>query len=68
LIRHSIACPRRTISRWEAQLLSAAMRLLLHNVDSGDRLGDRMLDLDAGVHLDEFVVLIKEFDVPARDS
>ena len=27
--------------------------LLAHQVDAGDHLGDRMLDLQAGVHLDE---------------
>ena len=30
--------------------------LRLHEVDGGDLLGDRVLDLDAGVHLDEDVV------------
>ena len=36
--------------------------LLVHEVDPGDHLGDRMLDLDAGVHLDEveFAVLVQE--------
>ena len=28
----------------------------LHQVAAGDHLGDRMLDLDAGVHLDEIVI------------
>ena len=38
--------------------------LLAHDVDAGDRFGDRMLDLQAGVHLDEIelAVLVKEFD------
>ena len=38
--------------------------LLDHEVDVGDRLGHRMLDLDAGVHLDEIelAVLVEEFD------
>ena len=38
--------------------------LLQHEVDVGDHLGDGMLDLDAGIHLDEieFAVLIEKFD------
>src|SRR5437868_7507860 len=38
--------------------------LLQHEVDVGDTLGDGMLDLDAGVHLDEIelAVLVEEFD------
>ena len=38
--------------------------LLEHQVDIGDHLGDGMLDLDAGVHLDEIelAVLIQELD------
>ena len=32
--------------------------LLLHYVDPGDHLGDRMLDLDPGVHLDEVELLV----------
>src|SRR5665213_3782341 len=38
--------------------------LLQHEVDVGDHLGDGMLDLDAGVHLDEieFAVLVEKFD------
>ena len=38
--------------------------LLVHEVDAGDRLGDRMLDLQAGVHLDEveLAVLVEELD------
>ena len=31
-------------------------RLLGDQVDAGDQLGDRVLDLDAGVHLDEEVL------------
>jgi hypothetical protein len=39
-------------------------QLLLHQVEPGDRLGDRVLDLQAGVHLDEveLAVLIEELD------
>ena len=38
--------------------------LLLHDVDAGDHLGDRVLDLHAGVHLDEeeLVVLVQELE------
>ena len=38
--------------------------LLQHEVDIGDHLGDGMLDLDPGIHLDEieFAVLVEEFD------
>ena len=37
-----------------SQRLAAAMRdHLAHQIDPGDHLGDWMLDLDAGVHLDE---------------
>ena len=37
--------------------------LLAHQVDAGHRLGDGMLDLQAGVHLDEveLAVLVEEF-------
>ena len=38
--------------------------LLVHEVDAGDRLGHRMLDLQARVHLDEveLAVLVEELD------
>ena len=38
--------------------------LLVDEVDAGDHLGDGMLDLDAGVHLDEIelAVLVEELD------
>src|SRR6202008_4956658 len=38
--------------------------LLEHEVDVGDHLGNGMLDLDAGVHLDEIelAVLVEELD------
>src|SRR5258708_21940964 len=40
--------------------------LLLHDVDAGDELGHRVLDLDARVHLDEveLVVLVEELEGP----
>ena len=34
--------------------------LLEHEVDAGDRLGHRMLDLQAGVHLDEIELAVLE--------
>ena len=38
----------------EAQRLAAGdAQHLAHEIDAGDHLGHRMLDLDAGVHLDE---------------
>jgi hypothetical protein len=40
-----------------------------HEVEAGDDLGDRVLDLDARVHLDEeplvAVEVVEELDVPA---
>ena len=38
--------------------------LLEHEIDAGDRLGDRMLDLQTSVHLDEIelAVLVQELD------
>jgi hypothetical protein len=39
-------------------------QLLLDEVDAGDHLGDRVFDLDTGVHLDEveLAVLIQELE------
>ena len=66
LIRHSIAWPRaHDVALAEAQLLAGGdADLLLHDVDAGDHLGDRVLDLDARVHLDEeeLVVLVQELE------
>ncbi len=47
-------------SLWPA----AMIELLLHQVDAGDHLGDRVLDLDAGVHFDEVevAVLVQELE------
>ncbi len=47
------------------QLLAGGdQQLLLHQVDAGDQLGHRMLDLDARVHLDEIelAVLVQELE------
>src|SRR5262249_23364520 len=43
-------------------LAAGDQQLRLHQVDAGDELGDRVLDLDAGVHLDEveLAVLVEE--------
>jgi hypothetical protein len=49
----------------EAQLLAGGdADLLLDDVDAGDHLGHRMLDLDARVHLDEveLAVLVQELE------
>ncbi len=49
----------------EAQLFAEGdADLLLHDVDAGDHLGDRVLDLHARVHLDEveLVVLVQELE------
>ena len=45
---------------------AAISDLLVDEVDAGDHFGDRMLDLDAGVHFDEIerAVLVEEFDRP----
>ena len=54
-MRHSIAAPRCTMSSCvERQRLARGdANLLLDQVDAGDHFGDRMLDLNAGVDLDE---------------
>src|SRR5690606_16226505 len=45
-------------------LASGDTQLLLDQIDAGDHFGDRMLDLDAGVHLDEeeLAVFIQELE------
>ena len=66
LMRHSIAWPRLTMSRCRKRELAPGgdQDLLLHDVDAGDHLGHRMLDLHARVHLDEeeLVVLVQELE------
>ncbi len=55
-MRHSMACPRKYTgcSDDAAQLFAGRDQdLRLHQVDVGRHLGDRMLHLDARVHLDE---------------
>src|SRR5690606_148609 len=49
----------------EPQLLAGGdADLRLHDVDAGDHLGDRVLDLHAGVHLDEveLAILVQELE------
>ncbi len=65
-MRHSIAWPEKV----DALLLHRERRaggdaeLLHHDVDAGDRLGDRVLHLQPRVHLDEIelAVLVEELD------
>jgi hypothetical protein len=55
----------RQVALPEAQLLAGGNPDLLGDeIDAGDLFGHRMLDLDAGVHLDEveLVVLEEEFE------
>ena len=55
LIRHSMAWPRRpsAVALEAERLAGGDPDLLLHQVEAGHHLGDRMLDLDPGVHLHE---------------
>jgi hypothetical protein len=66
LMRHSIACPAELdVLLREGQLLAGGhQQLRLHQVDAGDQFGDRMLHLDARVHLDEveLAVLVEELE------
>ena len=66
LMRHSIAWPRRTMSRWRKRSFwPAAMRICCCTMSMPViELGDRVLDLHARVHLDEeeLVVLVEELE------
>ena len=68
LMRTSMACPRRCAStsswRHRQRLAGGDADLPLDEVDAGDHLGDRVLDLQAGVHLEEeeLAVLVDELD------
>ena len=55
LMRHSNAWPRSSTSSWAIGSSRTARDLDLraHEVEAGDELGDRVLDLDARVHLEE---------------
>ena len=57
-MRHSIAQPFRATSVWlkARGLAGGNSDLLLHQIDAGDQLGDRMLDLEPRVHLQEVEV------------
>ena len=61
-----MAWPSKITSSWVKRQRQAGgdADLLAHQVDAGDGLGDRMLDLQAGVHLDEeeLAVLVQELD------
>ena len=65
-MRHSIAWPRNSTSSWRSDSGSPVgdADLLAHQVEAGDHLGHRMLDLQPGVHLDEveLAVLPQELD------
>ena len=67
-MRHSIACAVGVQQRLGIEVEPLAARdadLPLHQVDAGHHLGDRMLDLQARVHLEEVeraVVVEQELD------
>ena len=63
VIRHCRAAPRSTTVSWDEPEVREGLargdpHLRLHEVDVGDLLGHRVLDLDARVHLDEDVVAV----------
>ena len=62
LMRHSIAWPfSPTSSCSNGQLLAGGVAdALAHDVDAGGHLGDAVLDLHAGVHLEEEVLAVLE--------
>ena len=66
LMRISMAWPRiSTVVLGEAEGLAGGdAELQLDEVDAGDQLGDGVLDLEAGVHLEEveLAVLVEELD------
>ena len=60
LIRISIACPRRGARPVAASGSPAARRICCTNdVDPGRELGDRVLDLEPAVHLDEVRLAVR---------
>ena len=66
LMRTSMAWPRRSMSSW-VKLSGSPLRhpdLLAHEVDARHELGDRVLHLEPGVHLEEpeLAVLVEELD------
>src|SRR5204862_6743604 len=61
--------PNRDVFLPETELLAGRYAdLLLHQVDARDHLGHRMLDLDAGVHLDEVELVILEQELEGADA
>ena len=66
LMRHSMAWPLKRMSSWRSDSGAPARDpdLLDDEIEPGDHLGDGVLDLEAGVHLDEveLAVLIEELD------
>ena len=66
LMRHSIAWPRicTSLCVYGSGSPRRDQQLRLDEVDAGDQLGHRMLDLDARVHLDEveLAVLVEELE------
>ncbi len=71
LMRHSMAWPLSddVLLREGERRARGDADLLVHEVDAGDHLGHGMLDLDAGVHLDEveLAVLVEELDRARAD-
>ncbi len=59
-MRHSMACPRSWMSSCvNGKLLAGGnAELQVHQIDPGDQLGDRMLDLQARIHLEEVEVAL----------
>ena len=63
LMRHSIAWPRIDTGLRMISLQLLARRdadLALHQIDAGDRFGDRMLHLNARVHFDEVEIAVRD--------
>ena len=54
-MRHSIAWPRgrTSVLRERQRLAGGDEQLRAHEIEAGDRFGDRMLDLQARVHLEK---------------
>ena len=52
------------VLRYRQAATRSDANLLVHEVDAGDRFGHGMLDLKAGVHLDEIelAILVEKFD------
>ena len=57
-MRHSMAWPRNTTSCWVRgrRLPASDGNLQMDEIEAGDELGDGMLDLQAGVHLEEIKI------------